>query len=369
MSETEAAVKLQKVFVSDCEGPISKNDNAFELTSKFIPDGNNLFTLISRYDDVLADIIKRENYKAGDTLRLILPFLKAYGVTNKTITEYSSRNIFLVPSSTEMLQFLQGFMPTFIVSTSYEQYMRTLCNTLGFPFANIYCTRLDLDGYKISEEETVKLKQLREEMNKLLIPDIPQGAESLRDFPRELQQTVQRLDEIFWGTLSSMEIGKVMADVNPVGGFEKAAAINDITTRLKTSLNNVIYVGDSITDVEAFQLVRSGGGLTVSFNGNNFAVREAEIAVLSENSVVTSVLAYIFNRFGKAQFMRLIREWKPSTIEKLDLHLALKKSFLEICEEKFPRVELVTTQNMKRLMQESTDFRKGVRGEAIGKLG
>ena len=44
-------------------------------------------------------------------------------------------------------------------------------------------------------------------------------------------------------------------------------------------LSDVMYVGDSITDVEAFKLVRENGGLTVSFNGNEYAVRNAEVAV------------------------------------------------------------------------------------------
>ena len=50
---------VKRVFVSDCEGPISKNDNAFELTSHFVPDGDKLFTVMSRYDDVLAEVIRK----------------------------------------------------------------------------------------------------------------------------------------------------------------------------------------------------------------------------------------------------------------------------------------------------------------------
>ncbi|MEM3004719.1 MAG: hypothetical protein QXK96_05430, partial [Candidatus Bathyarchaeia archaeon] len=68
---------MRRVFVSDCEGPISKNDNAFELTEKLIPEGARLFRLISRYDDVQADIVHRRGYRPGDTLKLILPFFKA----------------------------------------------------------------------------------------------------------------------------------------------------------------------------------------------------------------------------------------------------------------------------------------------------
>jgi len=325
--------------------------------------------LISKYDDVLADVVKPPGYKAGDTLKLILPFLKAYGVTNQAMVDYSSKNVLLVPGVKEMLQYVQNFMPSFIVSTSYEQYMRVLCDLVDFPFEKVHCTILDLDKYRISQEEATVIKKLGEQMVKMPIPEIPRGAQSLKDFPEDYQDTVDNLDEIFWKEISQMGVGAVLREVNPVGGDEKAETIRNIAVQLRSGLHNVMYVGDSITDVSAFKLVRNGGGLTVSFNGNNFAVREAEVAVLSENAVVTAVLADVFVRFGKAGVMNLIKDWKPSTIEKFSLYQPLKKCFLKLCRKKFPQVELVTPRNMETLMRESTAFRKSVRGEAIGKLG
>jgi energy-converting hydrogenase A subunit R len=76
---------VKRIFITDCEGPISKNDNAYELTEKLVPEGGTLFEIISIYDDIQAEIVKRPNYKAGDTLRLIVPFLRACGATNKII--------------------------------------------------------------------------------------------------------------------------------------------------------------------------------------------------------------------------------------------------------------------------------------------
>jgi len=359
----------QRIFVSDCEGPISKNDNAFELTSHYVPEGSRFFTLISRYDDVLADVVRRPGYKAGDTLKLILPFLKAYGVTNQSIIEYSSENILLVPGAKEMLQHVRSLMPSFMVSTSYEQYMHALCDLVGFPFENVHCTTLDLDKYVISEKEAMQLKRLRGEMVEMPIPEIPKSANSLNDLQKEFQETVKRLDEIFWRELSNMNVGRILREVNPVGGEEKAQAVQGIVTRLKGGFQNVMYVGDSITDVAVFRLVRERGGLTVSFNGNAYAVREAEIAVLSEDAVVTAVLADAFNKLGKRLVMKLVEDWKPSTIEKLGLTQSLMKRLFSLREKRFPRVEIVTSENMTRLMEQSATFRKTVRGEAIGRLG
>jgi len=359
----------QRIFISDCEGPISKNDNAFELASHFIPDGTRLFTLISKYDDVLADVVKRPGYKAGDTLKLILPFLKAYGATNQAMADYSSKNVLLVPGAKEMLRFVQNVMPSFIVSTSYEQYMRVLCDLVDFPFENVHCTRLDLDKYKISGKEANRIKKFREQMVTMSIPEIPKGATSLRDFTKRHQDTVNQLDEIFWRELSQMSVGAMLREVNPVGGDEKAEAVQNIVARLKSGLHNVMYVGDSITDVSVFRLVREGEGLTVSFNGNAYAVREAEIAVLSENAVATAVLANVFQKFGKEFVMKVVKDWKPSTFEEFGFTSPLKRSFYKLRQKQFPRVEIVTSKNMERLMEESTSFRKTVRGEAIGKLG
>jgi len=111
MAAEASQTKNQRIFVTDCEGPISKNDNAFELTTYFVPNGDQFFALISKYDDVLADVVKKPGYKAGDTLRLILPFLKAYGATNEKIREYSSKNVLLVPGARDTLQFVRNLMP------------------------------------------------------------------------------------------------------------------------------------------------------------------------------------------------------------------------------------------------------------------
>jgi len=358
-----------RIFISDCEGPISKNDNAFELATHFVPQGDSFFTLISRYDDILADIVKEPGYKAGDTLKLILPFLKAYGATNQGIIKYSSKNVLLVPGAKSMLQFVRAIMPSFIVSTSYEQYMRALCSLINFPYENVYCTRLDIDKYKLDEKERERLKQLRKEMSALPMFKIPKNARSLQDFPTQHQRAIKKLDQVFWEEIDKMEIGKILNEINPVGGYEKAEGIRRITARLGNTLSNVMYVGDSITDVSAFQLIRKEEGLTISFNGNEYAVREAEIAVLSKNAVVTAVLADTFSKFGKNGVFKLVKEWNHQGFQRYGVDSSLQEHALELYPERLPQVEMITLDNNERLIKESSAFRKTVRGEVIGKLG
>ncbi|MEM2318973.1 MAG: HAD hydrolase family protein [Candidatus Bathyarchaeia archaeon] len=360
---------MKKVFISDCEGPISKNDNAFELTAHYVPNGEHVFTVVSRYDDVLADVIKKPGYKAGDTLKLILPFLRAYGVTDRKMRSFSANNLLLISNVKESLAFIQGVAHAFIVSTSYEHYVRALCKAIDFPFKNAYCTRVKVDKYSLSQKERDKLRELAAEIAKMPVVEIPKGASSIRDFPKQHQQVIKRLDEIFWEEIAKMEIGKIFEEVNPVGGREKAEAVRRIAEKLGVSLSEVVYVGDSITDTEAFKTVRNGGGLTISFNGNEYAIREAEIAVMSEKALVTALLTAVFCKYGKRGVMELVNKWSLQRIKELDIEGELKNRFLEVYGDKLPKVEIVTEANMERLVKESMAFRKTVRGEAIGRLG
>jgi energy-converting hydrogenase A subunit R len=199
--------------------------------------------------------------------------------------------------------------------------------------------------------------------------EIPEKAKLVHDFSEKNRETLRQLDEFFWEEILRMKSGRMLEEVNPVGGYEKANAVQDIVRKLDSGLHNVIYVGDSITDVSPFQLVKKNGGLTISFNGNYYAIREAEIAVLSDNTIITSILADVFNKYGREGIIKLINEWSRSTIEKY-VDSALQKRVFELWNtSKLPQVELITDENRDRLAKESSAFRKTIRGESVGRLG
>lgn len=360
---------MKKVFISDCEGPISKNDNAFEVTSHFVPNGDKLFAVISRYDDVLADILKKPSYKAGDTLKLIIPFLKSYGITDRKMREFSAQSLVLIQNVKDTLQYVQNIAHAFIVSTSYEHYIKALCQALKFPHENTYCTEVIMDKYRITEGEKSKLKELAREMSQMPVIEIPPGAKSLNDFSEKHRKTIQRLDEIFWKEIANMKSGKIFHEVNPIGGREKADAVKDAAERVGVDLADVMYVGDSITDVEAFRLVKENDGLAVSFNGNQYAVRNAEIAALSENSIVTAIIADVFCGLGKQETVSLVEDWNREALKKSLVSPVLLKLLFELYPRELPKVKIITSENMEVLAKESSEFRKKVRGEAIGRLG
>jgi len=357
------------IVISDCEGPISKNDNAYELAAHFIPNGATLFTNLSCYDDVLADIVHKPNYCAGSTLRLILPFFKAYDLTDQQLEEFCIQNITLLPHITDTLNYLNNFAEVFIVSTSYEHYIKALCKTLNFPYKNTYCTKVSLDKYNLDPQEQTRLRDIAQEITQMPKIIIPPNAESLNDFSATDQATIQRLDEIFWTQLPKTSAGKLLTEVVTIGGPQKAKAICDAAKRSNTQLSNVIYVGDSITDVEAFKLVRKSEGLTVSFNGNAYAVRNAEIAVLSESTLVTAALALLFYHTGRSKMFLLAKNWCQEVLTKDSCISILMERPFTVYPDTLPDVWVITSKNVEKIVQDSCAFREKIRGKNIGRLG
>jgi energy-converting hydrogenase A subunit R len=362
-------LRERKILVSDCEGPLSTNDNAFEATAYFIENGDKLFALVSKYDDVLADVIEKPGYKAGNTLKLILPFFKAYDVTDKELREFSYKTVRLVPCARDTIQFVERIMHTFIVNTGYEHYTFALCDHLGLPHSHGYGTRLQLDKYQIDDDERKAMRKMKEEIVAMTMITIPDNAKSLKDFPTQHQATIRKLDKIFWDTIPRMKIGRVLDEVDPRGGWKKADTVKEIVGNLASDFVDTMYIGDSITDAESLELVRRNGGLAISFNGNEYAVRKAEIAVLSESTGITSFLAYAFSQFGKKHVLDLIEKWDTSTLEKHVIDAGMQGKIAKTCLATSPQAEIVTSRNVDRLIEESCAIRKKVRGEAIGTLG
>ena len=302
-------------------------------------------------------------------MRLILPFLKANGLTDQIISEFSAKKVLLVPGAKETLRFVKKNMPSFIVSTSYEHYISALCRLIEFPFENTYCTRLSMDEYNLSEKDKKRIRKFEKEISKLSMIEIPKNASSIDEFSQRDQETIQKLDNIFWKEIPKLEIGKIVTETNPIGGTEKAKAVQEIVKKSNCNLNDVMYIGDSITDAPALKLVKENGGLAVSFNGNRFSIIESDIAVISPNTIVSSILADVFSRMGKEKTLKFVNSWNSSNLNKYNVFEKLREKMNLLFFNNYPQVEQITTENLDRLINQSSIFRKTVRGEAIGKLG
>ncbi|MBU4231343.1 MAG: hypothetical protein L6277_16920 [Desulfobacterales bacterium] len=352
----------------DCEGPLALNDNAFELCREFIqPQGDRFFRQVSRYDDYLVEVAKRPGYKTGDSLKLILPFLKAHGLTNARIEAYSRKNVTLVPGAEGAFKFLHSRdFPIFEISTSYRPFAEAVGLKLGFKKARIFATELDLDRYSLSAAEAEELKRLQGEIVAAPAIELPPDAAAADLAP--VAEAIAVLDRIFWERLPAMEIGALFQEVNLIGGPEKAKAVTDSLAQTKLAMADMVYVGDSITDVPAFEAVRAGGGLAISFNGNRDAVNAAEVIVVADSAWPLAMLMAILQLWGKEGVLEVAC---PETREKsrcLVLPEAVIEPIAMGLEGRVFNLYDQSADNLDKVVEESQTMRAKLRGEAVAAL-
>ena len=346
----------RRIYVTDCEGPLTRNDNAQEIAERFIPDGAEFFARLSKYDDFLADVVRKPGYNAGDTLRLLPPFLAAFAVTDDAVEELSAEGVLLVPGALQMLSEIAALLPTFIISTSYTPYLRALCRLSGFPLANVRCTELSLDAWPMPDNER---DWLREEAARVMgrgLIAIPEGATSAHDLSPADATTVAQLDDLFWTRMDGRVSGELVAAVRPVGGGMKLAALEEIVSAEGVEGAGVMYVGDSITDAPALEAVKAWGGASLSFNGNGYALAAAEFAAASPDAGAAAELAKAFAGGGRDGVEAAVRAWpRPKRGE-------------PPTDRTRARVGLVA-EEPDALAEASAAARRSVRGEHIARLG
>ena len=347
---------FEKSFITDCEGPLTLNDNAFELAAKVIENGDELFKVLSLYDDYLADVVKVENYKAGNTLKLILPFFACENLTNRDMVEFSQNNIYSVRDSKFLLSYLKKAMNIYIVSTSYGQYIEAVSYYMDVDFKNTFYTDVDVDVLNLDDGEIEKIEQFK----KLIL---------------ENPDDYELFDDIFFNQITKMGIYEKIKDIEVVGGEGKKLAIDKIIERDGIDINNILYIGDSITDVEPLQFARKNNGISISFNGNEYPLKVAEIAIVSPSAVTTAVIANIYAKYDKNKVLKFIEDYNDSDnlkelFGKYDIDLEIGEKFFEVFEGKdYPIIQTVTDKNYEDILKSSKHMRNNIRGQDIGGLG
>ena len=106
---------------------------------------------------------------------------------------------------------------------------------------------------------------------------------------------------------------EIVAAVRPVGGDLKLEALRAIAAGRRVELSEVMYVGDSITDVPPFAAVRAAGGVALSFNGNRYALAAAELAAAAADTRPARELALAFAAGGREGVLEAARAWPPAS--------------------------------------------------------
>ena len=269
----------------DLEGPLSPQDNAYELM-KLFPNGDKIFGVISRYDDLLT-LEEREDYEPGDALALIVPFLILHNISEENITTLATKATLTGDAADLVSQLQSSSWKVFCISTSYQQYAIHITQQLGICAHNVACTLFPLDKLHktLCKEESELLQQAEEEIL------------TMRPVADD-DRIKQSLDNFFWEKLPSTNLGMAIREVKPVGGRRKVAALNKFADAYGQPLSEWVVVGDSITDSRMLQAVGEAEGLSIAFNANEYAL---PYSTMSLASTFISDLTEVLQAWPKSQ--------------------------------------------------------------------
>jgi energy-converting hydrogenase A subunit R len=223
------------------------------------------------------------------------------------------------------------------------------------PFENTFYTDVDIDSLQLNDEEIQKVKEFKK-----LILDNPDDYELF--------------DDIFFGQIAKMGIYDKIKDIEVVGGQGKKLAIDKIIERDGIDIDEILYIGDSITDVEPLEFARKNNGISISFNGNEYPLKVAEIAVVSPSAVTTAVIANVYAENDRQKVLEFIEDYNISQdLEKLfddyNIDEKIRNRFFSVFASDYPLIQTVTDENFEDILKVSKEMRNNIRGQDIGGLG
>lgn len=338
------------------EGPLSPQDNAYEVMSQ-IEGGDRIFEILSRYDDIIT-LEGRQGYEPGDTLALIVPFLILHDIDEGDIKQASNRAK-IVDGAREMIAKLKtDDWHVHIISTSYEQHAKNIGRKLSVEPENIACTKLDLDLLK---------KDLKNKLS--IVEKVERDIIELSS--KDEDKMIKRLDEFFYKELK--DTFDVFSNVRVMGGQRKVEAMLKFADIHKKRRNEITVVGDSITDYKMLNEVKKARGISVVFNGNEYAAPYANIGLASTDMRVLSLITQFEDAKNAFEF---VRAWECSRSDFIKNPNSISgasedvKELLRGFQEKyFPYFHYLGEKpNMDEVVNIHKVFRGAVRGQAA-KLG
>jgi energy-converting hydrogenase A subunit R len=279
----------------DLEGPLSPKDNAYELM-KLFPNGDRIFEVISRYDDLLT-LEEKEDYEPGDTLALIVPFLLLHNISEDNITTLATEAS-LTGGAAKLVSWLEyNGWKVFCITTTYEQYAIHITQKLGIYAHNVACTPFPLN----------KLRQTLCKEDVTLLQETEEAILTMKPVADD-DRIKQNLDHFFWEKLPTTKLGEVIKQVKPIGGRRKVAALNRFADKYDQPLSRWVVVGDSITDFRMLQTVEAAGGLAIAFNANEYALPYATMSLASTFVIDLNEVLPAWQRGYRKEIEKVVRE-------------------------------------------------------------
>lgn len=352
-----------RIFVTNCRGFITMNNYLRDLCARFIRNGAHFYDVMLRYDELTAYVLGREEATAGNVIKWVVPFLKAHGATNHLVKTFGREDLRLMPGATTAMRYISSQMPSFLTTSIFEHGMMDISDELNVPTVETACSKMDLDTVQFSRTEARKLREMTEMVSSLRIPRV----EYELNVPMEVDEAdvriIRTLDDILHDRIPELNAMSLMESVTPVTSHKKAYQLLDIRRQTNIDLDSTFYIGGDNTDFQALDLIRDSGGVAVSFNGTDFAVRGSTIAILSKDSTVGAVFAEQFFSRGIESVLDLARNWDRKYLKEAEFpDRNLVDAMLAAHPRKLPEVYIVDRKNVDEVAAKSAAYRKKLLG-------
>ena len=343
-----------RIFVCNCRGFITKNNYLRDLCARFIRNGAHFFDVLVRYDELTAYVLGREEATAGNFVKWVVPFLKANGATDHLIDRFGMEDMQLMPGATTAVRYIASQMPSFINTSLYEHGMMRVSEQLDTPLCESFCTKMEVDNVQFSRAESRKLREMAETISALRVPMEVDAADV---------KIIRTMDDIIQEQIPGLNAMSLMESVVPVTSHKKAYQLLDIRRQTNIDLDSTFYIGSDNTDFQSLDLVRDAGGVSVAFNGTDFAVRGSTIAILSKDSTVGAVFAEQFFNRGIEAVLDLARNWDRKYLKEAEFpDRNLVDAMLAAHPRKLPEVYIVDRKNVDEIAAKSAEYRKKTLG-------
>lgn len=287
-----------KVICFDLEGPLSPQDNAYDVMG-LVKGGFETFEVLSKYDDILA-LEGRSGYEPGDTLKLIVPFLLLHGITESDIKRVSDKAKVVAGADEVVSALKQDGWNVNIISTSYMQHALNIGAKVGVDEKNIYCTQFPLDEFagQLDESDLAMVRELEE-----IIPTLS-GDEQIKKV----------LDKFYWKDIKGTALGSIMGNIRVVGGARKVLSVEKVLLKTGAKMSDIVVVGDSITDFRMLRTVKDARGLAIVFNGNKYALPYGNVGLASMSQKPLLKLTDAFSEGGLDKVRQVIEDYSENGV-------------------------------------------------------
>lgn len=348
-----------RILVTDLSGFVVRNNALRDLCARFIRNGAHFYDVVRRYDSLTAYVLGRDEATAGNTVKWVIPFLKANGATDHLVQKCYAETIELMPGAADALRFASRMLPTFVSTSMFEHGWMSVAERVDAPLCEVFCSRMELDGVQFGRSDARRIREMCDRISALRIPKVNYELNVPMEVDEADVRIIRTLDDIIQNQIPELPAMSLMEGASPVTSHRKAYQLLDIRKQTNIDLDSTMYIGGDDTDYLCLDLVRDAGGVALSFNGTDFAVRGSNIAVMAKDSTVGAVFASLFYDRGIEAILDLAANWERPYLRKCEFpDRNLLDRMLAANPRRLPEVYAVDRDNVDEIARKSDAYRK-----------